>query len=394
MKLSQILILNHNVEWRGTFQRCYDFAKILTGNGHEVTIVTNAPSARFRFDEHTLNGVKIVRSPDLFWGILRSGWDPMNVIRRYRHLKNKHFDIIHAFDNRPTVILPALKLKKLWQCPLVSDWCDWWGRGGAITLRKNKVLNRLFEPIETYFEEHYRKDADFLTVISAPLRDRAIKLGYPSDRIEIIPPIAHVDEIFPVDKKEARKKLNISDYSHVLIFSGFVLYDFEVVLQAFRLVHKKFPKCLLLLTGAVPQQMIESLSLPILNLGFVPHETFQMCLGASDLCLLPLSDCLTNQARFPHKIGHYLASGHPIVTSPVGDAGRLIKEYGAGFLTESTPEAFAGAICDALSDPEDLNQRGLGARKLAEERLSPNRFKVVLERIYESCFSGHPSNLI
>ena len=384
----KVLILNHNVEWRGTFQRCYDFAKILTQKGHAVTIVTNAPTAQFQFDEYEFEGIRIVRTPDLFWGILRSGWDPVNVLRRSRYLKNEHFDLIHAFDSRPTVILPAIKLQKLWNCPLVSDWCDWWGRGGAITLRKNKVLNQIFEPIETYFEEHYRSYADFLTVISTPIRDRAIRIGYPKEKIEIIPPIAHVDQIFPVDKLEARKKLGLSEYSHILFFGGFVLYDIDVVLKAFQLVHQKLPKCFLILSGGVPKQMTDTLALPILNAGFVPCDQYLNYLGASDLCLLPLSDCLTNQARFPHKIGHYLASGRPILTSPVGDGGRLVRDYKAGFLAESTREAFAHAICDALSDQEKLVTFGRNARHVAEEELSPNQFSNNLERIYKACLSS------
>ena len=150
----KILILNHNIEWRGTFQRCYDFAKLLVDGGHEPTIVTNSSSERFRFDEYEFDKIRIVRSPDLFWGILRSGWDPVNALRRSLYLKGRRFDLIHAFDNRPTVIFPALALKQRLGCPLVSDWCDWWGRGGAITLRKNKIFNFLFAPVETYFEEH------------------------------------------------------------------------------------------------------------------------------------------------------------------------------------------------------------------------------------------------
>ena len=212
MRKLRVLILNHNIEWRGTFQRCYDFARLLTERGHEPAIVTNAPKAKFRFEEHETEGIRVVRSPDLFWGILRSGWDPVNVFRRYHYLKNERFDVIHAFDNRPTVILPALWLSRRWKCPLVSDWCDWWGRGGAIQLRKNKILNFLFEPIETYFEEHYRKYADFLTVISTTLRDRAVQLGFPVQKIKIFPPLANTQKIFPRDKKEAREKLGLGEY--------------------------------------------------------------------------------------------------------------------------------------------------------------------------------------
>lgn len=388
MSLLRVLILNHNVEWRGTFQRCFDFAKMLTSRGHIATIVTNSPHNRLRFEEYELEEIRIIRSPDLLWGILRTGWDPMNVLRRYRYLKNQKFDIIHAFDNRPAVILPALKLKKRWSCPLVSDWCDWWGRGGAITFRKNKILNRMFEPIETFFEEYYRKDADFLTVISRPLKERAIRLGYPARKIEVIPPLVDTEKIFPVNQKEARKRLGLPEGCPIIIFSGFVLYDLELVLEAFRLVHREIPNCLLLLTGGIPKLAAKHSDLPVFNFGFVSQEKLRDCLGASDLCLLPLTDCLTNRARFPHKIGHYLAAGRPVMSNPVGEAGQLIGERQVGFLTDGEPTAFADGICRALCDLDKLAAVGMWARHVAEDYLSGDRYADRLVGIYKSCIES------
>ncbi len=385
----KVLILNHNVEWRGTFQRCYDFAKLLAARHHDVTIVTNSKTARFQFDEYLLDQIKIIRSPDLFWGILRSGWDPLNVFRRYGYLKNRKFDILHAFDNRPTVILPALWLQQKLKCPLVSDWCDWWGRGGAIRLRKNKILNFLFEPIETYFEERYRRDADFLTVISDTLKDRAIRLGCDPAKIEVIPPLAPVDKIFPIEKMEARKTLNLSNYNPILIFSGFVLYDIQMVFESYRLVHQSYPKSLLILTGGVPPALTRKFwDLPILNVGLVSQDLLQNYLGASDLCLLPLSDNLTNQARFPHKIGHYLAAGRPVVSNPVGEVGSLIQNQNIGILTDPTAESFARGICRILSEPDRLNEMGTNARSVAEKKLSGSQFSEKLEEIYFGCLNN------
>lgn len=383
-----ILILNHNVEWRGTFQRCYDFAKLIADRGHTVTLVTNSPAARFRFEAYEFDGIRIVRSPDLFWGILRTGWDPVNVLRRFLYLRKEKFDLIHAFDNRPAVILPALWLSRRWRCPLVSDWCDWWGRGGAITLRKNRILNALFSPVETFFEEHFRRYACFLTVISHPLKERAIRLGFSAEKIEVIPPLVNVEKIFPVHQREARKRLGLERYTHVIIFSGFVLYDLDMVLQAFQIVHQRYPDCLLLLTGGVPQKMIAHVRhLPVVNIGFVSQEKLCDYLGASDLCLMPLADHLTNQARFPHKIGHYLAAGRPVVSNPVGDAGRFLKEHGVGFLCQPTVSDFAAGICGALNLPEQLQEMGKKARLVAEKHLSGAEFGVRLEHIYNTCLT-------
>ena len=100
-------MLNHNVIWRSTFHRCFQFARPLVRMGHEVTLVTNSAAERFRFRESILQGVRIVESPDLFWGRLRTGWDPLNALRRSVRLFREPYDVIHEFDSRPTVILPS-----------------------------------------------------------------------------------------------------------------------------------------------------------------------------------------------------------------------------------------------------------------------------------------------
>src|SRR5688572_23384916 len=129
----RILMLNHNVIWRGTFHRCFQFARPIVRLGHEVTLVTNSATERVWFRESVLEGVRIVESPDLFWGRLRTGWDPLNALRRALRLFREPYDVIHEFDSRPTVVLPSRW--KRHAGVRVSDWGDWWGRGGAIADR-------------------------------------------------------------------------------------------------------------------------------------------------------------------------------------------------------------------------------------------------------------------
>jgi len=379
-------MLNHNVEWQGTFQRCYDYAKLLTDRGHEVLIMTNAPKAMFRFESYHYDGIEIVRSPDLFFGILRTGWDPINVIRRIVYLQGRKFDLIHAFDNRPTVILPALFLSRQLRCPLISDWCDWWGRGGAIRLRKNKLLNMFFEPIETFFEEYFRKFARRLTVISEPIKSRAVGLGISPGQIDMIPPLVNTEKIYPMDKAKARQYLKLSGYQPILIFSSFVLYDVALIAQAYRIVHSRFPKSLLLLTGRMTPAVLKLFDgLPVHNAGFVPEDELVYYYGASDICLLPLSDNLTNRVRFPHKIGHYLAAGRPVLSNPVGEVSALIKAEKVGILTDSTPESFARGITELLNQPAELEEMGIAARETAVRQLSGSAYADKLEAIYRSC---------
>lgn len=379
-----ILFLNHNRVWESTFNRGFYFGRSLVKRGHKVTLVANAKKSKFLFKEYECEGVNIIETPDLLWGQLRTGWDIINAFRRILYLKHKNYDIIHALDCRPTVIYPALYLKKYLRIPLVIDWADWWGRGGAIKLRKPRFLNKLFEPVETYFEENFRRYADFTTVISRLLEQRAIDLGISKGKIKYIPHGCDVETVRPIKQEEARCKVGLPLNYYILIFSGFVLYDADMVAKAFDLVLKEFPDTKLVLTGKkdILENSKSARNNNILNLGFVPKDKFLLYLASSDLCLMPLSDNLANRARFPGRIGDYMAAGRPIISNPVGEAGTIVKEYNLGIVTKPDALNFANGIIEALKDKDARMQWGINSRKLAENKFSFDILSREFEDVY------------
>lgn len=376
-----ILMLNHNVVNIGTFNRCYYFAKALVTRGHSVTIVTNSPSKRFSFYSYRNRSVEIIESPDLFFGSLRSGWDPVNALRRFLKLAKHKFDVIHAFECRPTVIFPALQLKKLWNCAFVSDWCDWWGRGGAITLREPRWLNQAFEPVETFFEEHFRKYADHITTISEPLRQRAIRLGMHSDKVTVVSPVADIENMYPMDKESARRKIGINVRGNVLIFSSYVHYDADFLLDAFELVCERFPDTVLLATGKNIKNT-KRFKDKIIHTGYVSLDLVRMYIGAADLCLLPLSDHVANRARFPDKLRNYLSCGRPVVGTNVGHTGETLNSLQVGFTSEPNVKAYAEAIIKALENRDQFSIWGQNARRAAETVFSGEEAGRILDSIY------------
>jgi glycosyltransferase involved in cell wall biosynthesis len=380
-------MLNHNRIWESTFNRAFYFARPLARSGHHVTVVTNSKNNILKYNVYTLNGVRIIETPDLFWGSLRTGWDFHNTLRRIFYLKSMRFDIIHAFDCRPTVILPALYLKNRLNIPLVIDWADWWGKGGAIELRKNKVLNKLFAPVEIFFEENFRKHADYTTVISHLLKDRAVRLKVDAQKIKIVFHGCDTETVLPLDKLESRKKLNLPENHFVLLFSGFVLYDIEMALNAFDTVAQKYPNTILLITGS--DRPFKGLNNGkwqkndnIVNYGFLSKDKYNLALSASNLCLLPLSDTLANRARYPGRAGDYLAAGRPIISNKVGDISNIIREHDLGVLTNPDHGSFAKGIIEALENSKICKKWEHNARSFAENVLSFDILSKEFENIY------------
>lgn len=60
-------------------------------------------------------------------------------------------------------------------------------------------------------------------------------------------------------------------------------------------------------------------------MGRVPVDEVAGCLRAADALLFPIADTVQNIARCPLKIFQYLASGVPVVTSPIGEVRRNLE---------------------------------------------------------------------
>jgi len=382
-------MLNHNTKWRGTFFRAFHFARCLARRGHDVTVVTISESNRLRFRTENLQGVRVVESPDLLAGKGRTGWDPYDTIRRtLLALTGETFDIVHAFDCRPAVIVPALALKRFRGVKLVSDWADWWGRGGIIEER-GRILRWTMGAVETFFEEFFRPFADGLTVTSRALQDRAAGLGIPRGRIRYIPSGADTETIRPMDKIHSRKLLGLPENGPIVEFIGFVNYDFDCMIRSFPFVQEAFPEATLLLVGQ-PSPLTPKISKAcgitrgIRETGVVPFEKLSVYLACADVLLLPFTDKICNIGRGPIKLGDYMAAGRPIVTQPVGDLRFVFDENEPiGVLAGDTPEEFGRAVCELLANPVRAERLGRNARRLAEERYAWPTLAAELERYYE-----------
>jgi glycosyltransferase involved in cell wall biosynthesis len=389
----KILFLNHNVIWRSTFFRCLQFGKQLVANGHTVDLLTISPKARFRFHEQEIEGVRVIETPDMLFSIMRTGWDPYDTMRRGAYLKRQRYDLVHAFDCRPAVILPAIRQAKRDGATLLTDWADWWGRGGVIEERSNKLIKVFFEGTETYFEEHYRTQADGLTVISQALGARAVHLGVRTEQIAHIHSGADTERIQPLDKAQARESLGLPVNAPIVGFTGFVHYDLTLLLSAFDVLARERPDVRLLITGKyspLVRQYSErgGWSDRVHHAGIVPYAELPRYLSAVDLNALPFADKQANRGRWPNKIGDYLSAGRPVVSNPTGDIRDLFTRYDIGTLTDEAPAAFAGGMAAILDDPAHAEAQGVQARQVAEQELSWPNLTRQLEAHYSHIRGG------
>ena len=245
-----ILMISHWIRSK-IWPRSHAMARHLVERGHQVTILAVSKHARFGFSELEQDGVRIIESPDLLWGRLRYGFDVWNIINRLFYLSRDRtpYDLLHCFETRPTTIYPALYYCRKHGVPMLTDWNDWWGRGGIVSELRPAWYRILFGGIETYYEEAFRARADGLTVISTALRDRAIKLGVLDQNICHIPGGAFPDLFLYRDVDECRQHVGLSPSDLIIGYSSADAHvELDMMMQTLAIIARKYPTAKLLLT--------------------------------------------------------------------------------------------------------------------------------------------------
>lgn len=379
----RILFIVFNATGRGTFWRAFHLARELAARGHRVDLLASAPRADTPAREVQTEGVVLTEIPDLFAAMTGTGWDPVGTARRCHWARDKKYDLVHAFETRPGVILPALAARRQ-GARLATDWADWLGAGGSVEERPGRVLRTLLRPLETRFETRYRKAAWGTTVITTLLRERALRLGVSEGRILLLRNGSDARVKVP-SRSSIRRQLGLPEDIPVVGFVGGTYpADAAFMAASFDQLSQECPQARLLLVGYFNRPIEHWVQNPQRILRTQPLKMAEVFahLAACDLGWLPLRDCGANRARLPLKLNDYMTAGLPIVSTAVGDLGPLIQGHSMGVVTPDDPGAFAAATASLLRDAEARRTFGAAARRAAETDLSWEKLAASLEEFY------------
>ena len=382
MRPLHILLIVFNQVGKGTYWRALHFGRCLAARGHTVTLLATAPRARAAVRTRVVDGVQLVEMPDLQSGALRSGWDPWAVVRRLAWLRERRFDIVHAFEARPVVIYPALAAQRA-GARLVMDWCDWFGRGGSVEERPNPLVRAVLRPVETYYEDHFRARAAATTVINRFLGERAAALGVPRQSILLLRNGAR-HAVPLMDRVAARRAVGLPEAGPLLAYvGGAYTADARLMAQALNALRRQAPEARLVLIG-FNRDLEQWLDDPgaVIRFPTMPQEHVYPYLAAGDICWLPLNDTGANRGRWPLKLSDYMTVGRPTVATNVGDLPEVVEQYRLGLTTPPDPQALAAATFGLLRDDDRMRAFGEAARRAAEGDFSWPRLAERLEAHY------------
>lgn len=384
----RVALIVFNLPERGTWFRAYHLARELARRGHTSTLVATAPAARItftvRYAEH--GRLALVEAPDLLRGSLRSGWDVWASLARSAWLQGARFDLIHAFECRPAVIVPALAHSRARRAPLVIDWCDWFGRGGSVEERPSPLIRAALRPVETFFEERFRLCADATTTINRTLADRAVGLGVPPETITIVPNGCDVSAVPSLEPQQAaRAALGLHPTAPYIGYVGTIFRrDALLLAAAFDELRQRQPDARLIVAGYCPIAIEDLVQHPhaVTRTGPLSQHALHRHLRACDIAWAPLSDTGANRGRWPYKLSSYMELGLPFVTTAIGDMAAFLARYPAGLAAEPTPAAIAAATLQLCENPQLRHQLGAHGRHLAIADLSWARVTDQVEQLY------------
>jgi glycosyltransferase involved in cell wall biosynthesis len=166
-----------------------------------------------------------------------------------------------------------------------------------------------------------------------------------------------------------------------LVYSASTEYGRAVtfILRVMKQVWARHPSCRLTVTGMKPDTVANLVAAEdlasamedgrVAGVGYVDRPRLLALYREAAALPIPLFDDLRSRARFPSKIGEYLASARPVVTTSVGEIERYLRHGETAYISPPGDSgAFAANLLDLLARPERAAAVGAAGRRLAQER--------------------------
>lgn len=206
---------------------------------------------------------------------------------------------------------------------------------------------------------------------------RFLKRWAEQERIRIKKELTIVELPILVDVFEQR----LVDYPTgipFVLFAGSPEYDqtIQFIIEAMIIVWKSYPECNLAITGVRPEEPVSNKITKMIQekhledrvefAGYLPRNELLIRYAKASALLIPLFDDAQSRARFPTKIGEYLASGRPIVTNGVGEVPRFFVDQQNAYICKPGDAAlYAQKIINVLNNPGDATRVGNAGRETA-----------------------------
>ena len=284
------------------------------------------------------------------------------VAREARELERQGFDsdVIDAHYFYPDAVAAADIAQRLGK-PFVIT-----ARGSDLNLiaQSSRARSRIVDAA---------KRAARVICVSSSLRDRAVEIGIPADRVEVLRNGVDTDVFRPLDRTQSRRDIGVPTDATLLLAVGNLVPDKDLRLAIDLL--PKFAGARMLMIGDGPEHarlLRHAHRLGVQSrltiLPPVPQPQLARFYSAADVLLLT-----SVREGWPNVVLESMACGTPVAAVNVGGVAEIVGASSAGRVVDTrSPDALAEAVRHLLRQP--------GRREAAREHALGFGWRVVAER--------------
>lgn len=364
--------------------RINDLVLELKKRNHEVTVLTGKPNypqgeyySGYSFkgnDNEIWNDVEIIRVPlrarktgafNLMRNYLSFVWHANKKAKKI----NKDFDIIYVFEVSPiTVALPAIKLKKILNIPVIMNVQDLWPENiVAVTRINNAFIISIVDKLVNYIYKH----CDLLLCASPSFVERITKRGIDQSKVKYWPQYSIVSKSNLDSNIFNNGKFNITFTGNIGEAQGI-----DIAIQAADKLRNENIHWNFIGNGRSKEKMellVKKLNLEscISFYGFIEENKIPQYLESSDAALLILKPDPIFEMTIPAKLQTYLSCGIPILGCVSGEGKKIIEDAHCGVISQ---EISVEALVKATKELINLDQKEIDNYKLNAYQYSLNNF--------------------
>jgi glycosyltransferase involved in cell wall biosynthesis len=202
-------------------------------------------------------------------------------------------------------------------------------------------------------------------------------------------PLMKVPMLTDMDRFKGVKRTN-RGIKYFLFCGGATYYEIMYfVLKSFELINATYEAYLYLVVNGSPADM-KRINMAIENnkkkrliklFSNITDEYLSELYANACGLLIPLRDTIQDKARFPHKLGEYIASGNPVVTTNYGEVTKYFKDKETALIASKYDiEEFAKKMEFILQHPEKASKIGQEGRCVGIEKFD---YKLYAPKIKE-----------
>lgn len=300
-------------------------------------------------------------------------------------------DVIFATSTPLTIAIPAIKAKKRLKIPMVFEVRDLWPE---LPIAMGAIRNTILKLVAKRLEKYAYKHSNYIIALSPGMKEGIVKVGYPSDKVSIIPNSCDID-LFTVKAETTqafRNKYTWLLNRPMIVYTGTlghingVGYLVEVAKE---MININSEVRFIVVGDGVEFEKIKRLAtesgvyeVNFFMFGMIPKSEIPIILGAADIATSLFIDLKPMWANSANKFFDALASGTPVAINYGGWQNDELENSDAGIvLSPNNYKKSAVQLNTLLSDKDQLKVMGVNAKNLALNKF--NRDKLGRELLDE-----------